>query len=537
VSVTASLEARAGRLPAALAGAVAAGVSLGVAEFVTGIAGEGPSLVSSIGTEFIDRFAGSLKDLAVSLFGTNDKPALVVGIVVVSIALGAVFGIVASRRFWLGAAGFVVFGLVGVWAYRRDPFGSTGTAVVAAAIGIASGIAALWYLLHLARTTAGPAPAIDDGVAAPDGTVVPSPTAPAGGAPRRTFIVGAVTLGAGAAASAALGRRLRPTNPAERAREVVTIPRPARANPAPVGQPFSVPGLSPYVTPNDEFYRIDTALIVPQIDVADWRLDLSGLVDRPFSIDYDELLGLDAVEETVTLQCVSNEIGGSLIGNSVWQGVPLEVLLERAGVQEGATQIVGRSLDRWTAGFPTEVARDGRVAMVAYAMNGEPLPVTHGFPARLIVAGLYGYVSATKWLSEIELTTWEDFDGYWITRGWGKEGPIKTASRIDVPRRSTTVPAGPTAVAGVAWAPTRGIQRVELQVDDQEWQQCRLGDAASENTWVQWLYEWDAAPGDHVLTVRATDGTGETQTSEIQAPIPDGATGWHSRRVTVDGAT
>ncbi len=536
--MTAPVDARADRLPAALAGAIAAGVSLGVAELVTGIAGEGPSLVSAIGTEFIDRFAGSLKDLAVDLFGTNDKPALVVGIVVVAIALGAVFGIVASWRFWVGASGFAIFGLVGVWAYRRDPFGSTGTAVVASVIGVAAGIAALWYLLRLAAPSEPvAAPAIDDGVAAPDGAIAPAPRAPATGTPRRTFIVGAAALGVGAAASAALGRRLRPTNPAESARRTVTIPRPARATPAPASQPFAVAGLSPYVTPNDDFYRIDTALIVPQIDVADWRLDVSGMVDHPFSIDYDELLGLDSVEETVTLQCVSNEVGGSLVGNSVWQGVPLEVLLERAGVQREATQIVGRSLDDWTAGFPTELARDGRVAMVAYAMNGEPLPVTHGFPARLIVAGLYGYVSATKWLREIELTTWEDFDGYWITRGWGKEGPIKTASRIDVPGRSTSVPAGPTAVAGVAWAPTHGIQRVEVQVDDQQWQECRLGDVASENTWVQWLYEWDATPGDHVLTVRATDGTGETQTSEIQAPIPDGATGWHSRRVTVDGST
>jgi len=535
--VTAPVEARAGRLPAALAGAVAAGASLGVAELVTGIAGEGPSLVSSIGTEFIDRFAGSLKDLAVDLFGTNDKPALVVGIVVVSLALGAVFGVVASRRFWLGAAGFVLFGLVGVWAYRRDPFGSTGTAVVASVIGVATGIAALWYLLRLAAPSeAVSAPATDDGVAAPGGAITPAPRAPATGTPRRTFIVGAAALGVGAAASAALGRRLRPTNPAESARRTVTIPRPTRSTPAPSSQPFAVPGLSPYATPNDDFYRIDTALIVPQIDVGDWRLRVTGLVDHEFTIDYDELLSLDAVEETVTLQCVSNEVGGDLVGNAVWQGVPLEVLLDRAGVQDSATQLVGRSLDDWTAGFPTELARDGRVAMVAYAMNGEPLPVTHGFPARLIVAGLYGYVSATKWLNEIELTTWEGFDGYWITRGWAKEGPIKTASRIDVPRRSTTVPAGRTAVAGVAWAPTRGIERVELQVDALEWQECRLGDVASDNTWVQWLYEWDATPGDHVLTVRATDGTGETQTSEIASPIPDGATGWHSRRVTVDGA-
>jgi DMSO/TMAO reductase YedYZ molybdopterin-dependent catalytic subunit len=536
--VTTALEARPGRVPAALAGAVAAGVALGVGELVSGLAGEGPSLVSAIGTEFIDRFAGSLKDLAVSLFGTNDKPALIVGIVVVALALGAVFGVVASRRFWLGAAGFGLFGLVGVWAYNRDPFGSVGTGIVAAVIGVAAGIAALWFLLRLARQTSptAAAPAADDGVASPDGTIVAAARA-ATGTPRRTFIAAATALGAGAAASAALGRRVRPSGEAEAARRQVAIPRPVRAQAVPARQPFTAPGLSPYVTPSADFYRIDTALLVPQVDVDAWRLDVSGMVDHPFSIDYGELLSLDSVEETVTLQCVSNEIGGSLVGNAVWQGVPLVALLERAGVQPGATQVVGRSIDRWTAGFPADVATDGRVALVAYAMNGEPLPVTHGFPARLIVAGLYGYVSATKWLSEIELTTWEDFDGYWITRGWAKEGPIKTASRIDVPQTSATVAAGQTPVAGLAWAPTRGIARVEVQVDDGDWEECRLGDVASDNTWVQWLYEWDAQPGDHVLTVRATDGDGETQTSDIAPPIPDGATGWHSRRVHIEGST
>lgn len=534
--MNAAVEAHPGRAPAALAGAIAAGVALGVGELVTGIAGEGPSLVSAIGTEFIDRFAGSLKDLAVSLFGTNDKPALIVGIVMVSLAVGAVLGIVAARRFWLGAAGFVLFGLVGVWAYRRDPFGSTGTGFVAGAIGVAAGITALWVLLQLARRAPAVAPAADDGVAAPDGAIVAAPRAPVGTA-RRTLLVAGAALGVGAAASAALGRRLRPSGAAETARRGVTIPFPESAQAPPASQPFTVPGLSPYVTPNDDFYRIDTALIVPQVDVDSWRLDVSGLVDEPFSIDYEELLSLESVERTVTLQCVSNEVGGTLVDNAVWQGVPLTALLERAGVRPDATQLVGRSADDWTAGFPTEIATDGRVALVAYAMNGEPLPVTHGFPARLIVAGLYGYVSATKWLRQIELTTWDGFDAYWITRGWAKEGPIKTASRIDVPRASSTVRAGPTPIAGVAWAPTRGIERVEVQVDDGEWQQCRLGDVASENTWVQWLLEWDATPGDHVVTVRATDGDGVTQTGDIAPPVPDGATGWHSRRVTVDGST
>ncbi|MGH9132628.1 MAG: molybdopterin-dependent oxidoreductase, partial [Ilumatobacteraceae bacterium] len=311
-------------------------------------------------------------------------------------------------------------------------------------------------------------------------------------------------------------------------------PRPASTAVVPASPSFAVPGLSPYITPNTDFYRIDTALVVPQVDAAGWRLDVTGLVERPFSLGYDELLAMDAVEETVTLQCVSNEVGGDLVDNAVWQGVPLAALLVRAGVGDDATQIVGRSVDRWTAGFPTDLARDGRVALVAYAMNGEPLPTRHGFPARLVVAGLYGYVSATKWLREIELTTWDAFDGYWISRGWSKDGPIKTMSRIDVPRGGDRLAAGRTAVAGVAWAPSRGVHAVEVRVDDGDWQPARLGDVASENTWVQWLYEWDAAPGDHTISVRAVDGDGDVQTGDIASPAPDGATGWHTRRVSVD---
>ncbi len=304
-------------------------------------------------------------------------------------------------------------------------------------------------------------------------------------------------------------------------------------HPAATHQPFSVAGLSPFVTPNADFFRIDTALTTPRIDADDWNLGIDGLVERPFELTYDELLGLDSVEETITLQCVSNEVGGSLVGNAVWQGVPLATLLERAGVRDGATQIVGRSVDGWTAGFPTELATDGRVAMVAYAMNGEPLPVEHGYPARLIVAGLYGYVSATKWLDRIELTTWEDFDGYWVPRGWAKEGPIKTASRIDVPRSSTVLTPGPQMIAGVAWAPGRGIEHVEAQVDDGPWQVCELGEVTSANTWVQWRLAWEATAGDHVVRVRATDGEGETQTDAVAPPAPDGATGWPTRRLRV----
>ena len=538
---------------AAAAGVVSAAVALGVGEAVTGFEGPGPSLVTAVGTEFIDRFAASLKDLAVRLFGTNDKPALVVGIVITSLLLGAVFGIAAARRFSVGVVGFVGFGAVGLWAYLRDPLGTTGTGIAAAVAAVAVGVASLALLLRLAARTSESVgddviDVIDDGVdarrtagvvdgVAAGGTIVAAPPSPmdVGRPRRRQFLVGAAVLGVGAASTAVLGRRLRSSSSAEATRRSVAIPRPTSSRPAPASQPFAVPGLSPYITPNTDFYRIDTALVIPQVDVGTWRLDVTGLVDRPFSLTYDELLRLDAVEEVVTLQCVSNEIGGDLVDNAVWQGVPLAVLLERAGVRDGASQVVGRSVDRWTAGFPTDIARDGRVALVAYAMNGEPLPTRHGFPARLVVAGLYGYVSATKWLREIELTTWDSFDGYWISRGWAKNGSIKTMSRIDVPGGGDRLAAGRTAIAGVAWSPAIGVRAVEIRIDDDEWQTCRIGEVASENTWVQWLYEWDAAPGDHEISVRAIAANGDVQTGDIASPAPDGATGWHTRHVRVDG--
>ena len=501
------------RSRAAITGVAGAGIALGAGELTAAVlSGPGPSPVSAVGTEFIDRYAASLKDVAVEVFGTNDKPALIVGIVVFSLALGAVIGL-AARRWWpIAPIGFVAFGCLGGWALSTDPLGTTSTAVLSAMVAIAAGIASFAWLWRLAATE-------------------PEPAGPA--LQRRQFLAvsGGVVLIA--ATSGVLSRRLRDPGSVDSARRSTTLPRPVNSTPPPSTQPFSVAGLSPFVTPNDDFFRIDTALTTPRVDAAGWRLSVDGLVERPFELSYDDLLGLDSIAETITLQCVSNEVGGSLVGNAVWQGVPLSALLERAGVRRGATQIVGRSVDGWTAGFPTELARDGRVAMVAYAMNGEPLPVEHGYPARLMVAGLYGYVSATKWLERIELTTWEDFDGYWVPRGWSKEGPIKTASRIDVPRSSTVLTPGPQTIAGVAWAPGRGIELVEVQIDDGPWQTAELGRVPSDNTWVQWRLVWDATAGDHVVRVRATDGDGATQTEEIARPAPNGATGWHTRRVRV----
>jgi len=351
---------------------------------------------------------------------------------------------------------------------------------------------------------------------------------------RRRFVALAVGAGSLALAAGSVGRVLARGGLSAAARARTVLRRPGSPlPPAPTGLEAATPGISPLFTPVDRFYRIDTALVVPDVDVASWRLGVSGMVDRPFSLSYDELASLPQVEADITLCCVSNEVGGRLVGTARWQGVLLQDLLDRAGVRPGATQLVGRAVDGFTVGFPTSVLADGRQALVALGMGGEPLPLRHGFPARLVVPGLYGYVSATKWLQELELTTLDAFDAYWIPRGWAKQAPIKTSARIDVPRLGPRLTAGRQAVAGVAWAPTRRIDRVEVQVDDGPWAQAELGPEVSPDAWRQWVWTWDAAPGSYRLRVRATDGSGQQQDPEQRPPAPDGATGLHQVRVTV----
>jgi len=289
--------------------------------------------------------------------------------------------------------------------------------------------------------------------------------------------------------------------------------------------------MTPLYTPNDDFYRIDTAFTVPQVDPLGWSLKVKGLVDNELEFTYDELLARATTEADVTLSCVSNRVGGDLVGNARWTGVPLEDLLEEAGVQPGGTQVFAKSVDDFTAGFPTSIVGDGRTALVAVGMNGEPLPTRHGFPARLVIAGVYGYVSATKWLDEIEINDWENNHGYWISRGWSKEGPIKTQSRIDVP--GGPVAPGTITVAGVAWAPTRGISKVEVRVDEGPWAEASLGPDIGDESWVQWFHDVELAEGRYVLSVRATDGTGATQTDMTSNPAPNGATGHDMKRIDV----
>jgi DMSO/TMAO reductase YedYZ molybdopterin-dependent catalytic subunit len=287
-------------------------------------------------------------------------------------------------------------------------------------------------------------------------------------------------------------------------------------------------GLSPIVVGNATFYRIDTALVVPSINPDEWTLTIKGMVDREVVLTYDDISSMPLVERYATLACVSNEVGGRLIGNALWTGVFLRDILDMAGVQPGAEQVVGRSIDGWTSGFPTEFAFDDRDAMLVIGMNREVLPANHGFPVRLVVPGLYGYVSATKWLTEIELTTWDAFDGYWIPRGWSKEGPVKTQSRIDRPKNGSTVETGTFAIAGVAWAPTIGIDYVEVQIDGGEWHRAELSVPLSNNSWIQWTLDSDLGEGEHAVQVRATDATGFTQSERNVSPAPNGAEGWHS---------
>jgi DMSO/TMAO reductase YedYZ molybdopterin-dependent catalytic subunit len=504
---------------------VAAGAALGTSELLSGLSDRVPSLVLGVAELIVVEAPGDVVRWSIGTLGFSQKTVLVVGIVVVSLLIGAMLGRLASRDFLRASAWFAAFGVFGGWAAARGPTGDAWLAWASAAASVAVGVSTLAIAVgpwsRPAERTATTSQASGSGTAAVD---------------RRWFLAATSLAAAWAVVGGGVGRRLRESHNVEAARARVAARLGLRRPTVPAGVDTfdgEVAGVSPIVTPNRDFFRIDTRLLVPQVDPDDWSLRVTGMVDRELELSFDELLAIDRIDAFITLQCVSNEVGGDLVGNAWWSGVPLQQLLDRAGASPRASQIVGRSVDGWTAGFPTDVLADGRPCMVAIAMNGEPLPTRHGFPARLVIPGLYGYVSATKWLNEIELTTWEDFDGYWIDRGWAKEGPIKTQSRIDVPRSGSRIPAGATAVAGVAWAPTRSIDRVEVRVDDGPWRRARLSGALSEHTWVQWSDRWDATPGRHVLQVRATDGDGVTQTADKAPPEPSGATGYHTIEIDV----
>jgi DMSO/TMAO reductase YedYZ molybdopterin-dependent catalytic subunit len=496
-------------------GLLAGGVAIGVAHLVSGLIDPLSSPVIAVGRAAIDLTPEWLKGWAIRTFGERDKTVLLIGIGVVLVLLAVALGVASERRAWIGFASLFALAAIGLAAALSRPDASA-LSVVPTIAGIGAGAGALVYLRR-SSLPAGPGPEAE----------MPA------GLDRRRFLIASGVAAVGALAAGGLGNVLGRRLGADASRAGVTIPVPAdRASP-PGADHDDVRGLEPFFTPNDRFYRVDTALLVPAVTAEEWRLRIHGLVERELTLDYDQLLSRPLIERDVTLACVSNEVGGRYVGNARWIGVSLRELLDETGVDPRADQLVSRSADGFTAGTPTAVVTDGRDAMLAVGMNDEPLPVAHGFPVRMIVPGLYGYVSATKWLVDLELTTFDAFDAYWIRRGWAERAPIKTMSRIDTPAASSTVRAGEVPVAGVAWAQHRGIERVEVRVDDGAWLEAELAPAGTIDTWRQWLVRWNATPGDHRLQVRATDGDGLTQPETRTTPFPDGATGWHGVTVHV----
>jgi DMSO/TMAO reductase YedYZ molybdopterin-dependent catalytic subunit len=482
----------------------------------------------AVGAAAIDATPEWLKTFAIREFGSRDKLALLIGIGTVLAIVAIVLGVVSVRRPRVGAFGLAFFGAIGVAASVTRPANGFGDAIPSI-VGALAGYVAYVKL----RAAAALSPAVWSKPATTSEEDSPKSPPPPGFDRRRFLYTGAMAAGL-AAISGFAGQYLVRRADASASRASVRIPAPSdAAPPPPVGADLQIPGLSPFITPTGDFYRVDTALFVPAVDATGWKLRVHGMVDREITIDYQQLTARPLIERDITLACVSNEVGGHYIGNARWVGARLKDLLDEAGVQRGATQIVSRSTDGFTVGTPTAVAMDGRDSMLAVAMNGEPLPLAHGFPVRMIVPGLYGYVSATKWIIDIELTTFQAYSAYWIHRGWAQQAPIKTESRIDTPSAGATVVAGVVPVAGVAWAQHRGIEKVEVKVDDGEWATADLALQDTVDTWRQWVYRWNATPGHHYLSVRATDGTGATQTPIPADPAPNGATGDHTIGVTV----
>ncbi|MEV6358639.1 molybdopterin-dependent oxidoreductase [Streptomyces hydrogenans] len=512
----------------ALAGLLAAFMALAVAELVAGLVRPAAGPVTVVGGAVIDRTPAAVKDFAIRTFGENDKIALQLGILAVLALIAVGLGILAVSHRRVGAAGVLLFGVVGAAAALSRP-DSTGTGD---ALPSVAGAVAGALTLYLLATEAAPG-LVPDGADGQAGT---------GAWSRRRFFTAAGVAAVAAVSAGALGRYFagRQGQGAVASRDSLVLPEPASPAPAvPAGVQLKVPGITAFTTPNSDFYRVDTALTVPKVDAGTWRLRIHGRgVARPRTYTLDQLLARPLIERDITLTCVSNEVGGPYIGNARWLGVPLADLLEEAGVRPPskggrADQLVARSVDGMTLGSPVEDVMDGRDALLAVGMNGEPLPFDHGFPVRMLVPGLYGYVSACKWIEDIELTTFDAYDPYWVKRRWARRAPIKTQARIDTPKPFARHDAGTVTIAGVAWAQRRGITRVQIRIDDGPWQDADLAAQAGVDTWRQWSYRWNATPGGHHITVRATDGTGQVQTEQRTRTIPDGASGRHSVFVTV----
>ena len=514
---TVGLQVTPSRKLAAFVGLVAGALAVTTGMVVAAL-GNVASPIDAVGSSFIDRTPRWLKELAIDWFGTNDKTALRVGIVIVLILVSLISGSLSNKSPSPLIGAIVVFSILGALS-ASERTGSTWVSIAAPCVGSLAGIAIAlfmlwqinnqWLLKHFPGESQAPL-----------------------GWDRRRFIrtassasVGAVVLGT----LAQNGEQQR----IDRIQAQIPDSLPPAIDSSTSYENEVAPGELLYITPNDDFYRIDTALSFPNVNLDTWKLRIHGMVDNDLELSYQDILDMPQVERTITICCVSNDIGGPYIGNAVWQGVFLKDLLERAGVSSEAEQVFSRSLDGWTCGFPLDVALDGRDAMLAIGMNGEPLPLEHGFPARLIVPGIYGYVSATKWLKEIEINKWSDAVGYWIPLGWARDAPIKTQSRIDVPRKNQELQAGINKIAGVAWAQHTGIDKVEVRIDNGDWNITELSDDLTDDAWRLWSFDWNATSGKHTIQVRATDKSGYTQTDVVTSVAPDGATGWHTRKVVV----
>ena len=543
----------------AIAGLLAAGTALGVGQFVAGLTGASGSPVVAVGELQIDFTPPWLKNFAITEFGPDDKLVLVSGILVVLAIFAAVIGAAATRRMAYGMAGLGVFAVVGLTAAATRPT-ATFASLLPTLAAVLAAVAVLRLLIPLIppvspavrggrpRVMFDPVlaadpvladPVLADPVLAADSAAEPQEPGelePGGGyaPPRRRFLAaGAATAGIAAGAGLA-GRLLAERSSVANAQRSLRIPQPAVTTPPlPSGFNLDIPGLSPFVTSNTSFYRVDTALVLPQVDPSSWQLRIHGMVNREITLTFDELLKRPLIEDYVTLCCVSNPVGGPYIGNAKWLGASLAAVLREAGIKAGADQLLCTSVDGFTSGTPVQTVMDGRDALLAVAMNGQPLPIAHGFPARMVVPGLYGYVSATKWVTDINVTTFAGNFAYWAQRGWSQQAPIKTECRIDVPNGLNNVRGGSTAVAGVAWAQHKGIEAVQVRVDQGPWNEARLAAVPGIDTWRQWVWEWDATAGQHVLEARATDKTGYTQTSAQAQPEPNGASGYPTVSVTV----
>ncbi|MBO7939248.1 sulfite oxidase [Streptomyces antibioticus] len=523
----------------ALSGVLAGCTALAVAEPVAAAVRPQSSPVIAVGGASIDATPAAVKDWAIRHFGTNDKLVLQLGILVVLAVLALVLGALAVRFRRIGAAGVLLFGAVGASAAVSRPDSSSLTDALPSVVGAVAGALLLYVLVGRLTEVRRPA-ASASGSASEEAEDAPPASA---GWDRRGFVLAAASAAAASAAAGVVGRSLNASRgqDAIASREGLVLPSPGTpAQPVPRRAGLRVPGISTFVTPNADFYRVDTALVVPKVDANSWRLRIHGKgVQRPGTYSFDDLLRRELIERDITLTCVSNEVGGPYVGNARWIGVRLADLLAECGIKPPsrggpADQLVSRSVDGMTIGSPVEDVMDGRDAMLALGMNGEPLPFEHGFPVRMVVPGLYGFVSACKWIEDIELTTFASYDPYWVKRGWARRAPVKTASRIDTPRPFARPRAGTVMVAGVAWAQHRGIDKVEVRIDDGPWQEADLAAEDTRDTWRQWSLPWRAAKGGHTLTVRATDRTGAVQTDKRTRTIPDGAGGRHSVVVTVD---